>query len=482
MKSKSKFSFFGRHVLLTGAGGGLGTALASDLAEMGAKLILSDHSQGNLCDLIALLPEKAITTTIYADLSIPGQAERLASKALAAMGHIDVIINNAGVAYHALMEETVEARIQQVYQVNAFAPIALIKALLPNMKNRRNGGIVNILSCAGFVPTPTTGIYGASKLAFSAMARVLRLELAPFGINVINIYPGPIDTAFNENAIRENNRPGVYACGTQGAKVKHVSKKILAAVTGPPGDIWLDHQTKWLSIKGMFWPKCSDQNLASVMDEQGTEITGSKPAQERTWRLWQLEASIACNLNCAMCPWKKERHMHRKNGDMAENIWRVLRPYLPETQFIDFSGGGEPLLQPKLAEWIQEANSAGCRTGFLTSGIILNREMIRQYLLEGLNWIGFSLDGATAEVYERIREDADFNKVCENIAIVSELRRRKSPIIILNFVMMPDNIHQVVDIVHLAAKLGVDRINFKQCDVIRGMHGKDYGLFVSKRN
>jgi len=308
----------------------------------------------------------------------------------------------------------------------------------------------------------------------------LRLELAPFGINVINIYPGPIDTAFNENAIRENNRSGVYACGTRGAIAKRVSKKILSTVTGPPGDIWLNRRTKWLSIKGMFWPNWSARNLASVMDEDGTRITGSKPAQERTWRMWRLETSIACNLNCTMCPWKNERHIYHKNGDMAENIWRAIRPYLAETHSIDFSGGGEPLLQPKLSEWIQEANSAGCKTGFLTNGIILNRVKIRQYLLEGLNWIGFSLDGATADGCERIREDADFKKVCENIASVSELRRGNAPIIILNFVMMPDNINQVEDIVHLAAKLGVDRINFKQCDVIRGMHGRNYGLFVSR--
>ena len=480
MKNKTNFSFAGKHVLLTGAGGGLGKALAGDLAEMGAELILSDRSDDSLSDLIALLPDSANTTTICADLSIPEEAKTLASKAIAAGGHIDVIINNAGIAYHALMEETIETKIQQTYQVNTFSPLVLIKELLPNMKQRRFGIIINILSCAGFIPTPTTGIYGGSKFAFSAMARVLRLELAPDGIKVINIYPGPIDTSFNENAFRENDRPGVYACGTQGANVESVSKKILSAVSGPPADVWLDRKTKWLSIKGMFWQNWTDRNLASMVHEHATRATGHNSTQERTWKLWQLETSIACNLNCRMCPWKKEHQIYGKKGDMSENIWRAIRPYLSETQSIDFSGGGEPLLQPKLAEWIQEANSAGCKTGFLTNGVILNREKISQYLQAGIDWIGFSLDGATSEIYEKIREGADFNQVCKNIAAVSEQRSGNAPIIVLNFVMMSDNINQVEDIVHLAAKLGVDKINFKQCDVIRGSHGKNYGLFVSK--
>lgn len=480
MNIQGKFSFKAKHVLLTGAGGGLGSALAKDLAQMGAKLVLSDRSHETLKDLIVTLPKDSTVIPVRADLSIPGEAAKLASKAVAALGHIDVLINNAGIAYHALMEETVEARIQHVYQVNTFAPLALIKALLPIMKRRDCGVVINILSCAGFVPAPTTGVYGASKSALSTMARVLRLELAPAGINVINIYPGPVDTSFNENGLSENDRPGVHACGTHGAHPETISKKILSAASGPPGDYWLDRKSKWLAMKGMFWQKWTDRYLAPLRDEVVSRPTGHKPARERRWRLLQLETSIACNLNCIMCPWKKVRRQQHKAGDLSENVWKAIRPCLPETQSIDFSGGGEPLLQPKLAEWIGEASAAGCETGFLTNGIILDREKIDRYLQAGLDWIGFSVDGATAEIYEKIRKGSDFQKVCNNITAVSNLRDGKTPRIRINFVLMSENCHQVEDIVRLAAELGVDQVNFKQCDVVRGEHGRGYGLFESK--
>ena len=181
-----------------------------------------------------------------------------------------------------------------------------------------------------------------------------------------------------------------------------------------------------------------------------------------------------------MCPWKDEREQTFKSGEMSEEIWEALRSYLPETASIDFTGGGEPLLHPKLADWIREANASGCRTGFLTNGLILNREKSLQFIQAGIDWIGFSVDGATAEVYERIRKGADFNVLCKNIKTISDLRTNKKPLLIINFVMMPDNIQDLENIVDLASDLGVSRINFKQCDVIRGEHGRNYGLFASK--
>ena len=87
------------------------------------------------------------------------------------------------------MEETIEDKVRSVYEINTFSPMALTLALLPAMKERGSGMVINILSCASFNPTPTAGIYGASKAAFSTMARTLRLEVAPAGIKVFNFYP-----------------------------------------------------------------------------------------------------------------------------------------------------------------------------------------------------------------------------------------------------------------------------------------------------
>jgi short-subunit dehydrogenase/MoaA/NifB/PqqE/SkfB family radical SAM enzyme len=475
-----KYSFKGMHILLTGAGGGLGTALSQKLAGMGALLVLSDRSLENIAELKSTLSQDCTIIPVQADLSVPGMVENLASKAIEALGYIDIVINNAGIGYHALMTEAVENRVKKIFQINVFSPITLVKALLPEMQRKGSGMIINILSCAGFIPTPTTGIYGASKAAFSTMARTLRLEVAPTGVRVYNFYPGPIATAFNENAMRENKRSGVYACGISGNQPEVVAEKILTAAAGTPGDIWLDHGSKWLALTGTIWPKWSDRRLAPLRDAAVAPQTGQKSYQDRRWRLWQIETSIACNLNCIICPWKNERPEKFKAGDMSDDIWAALRPYLEQTSSVDFTGGGEPLLHPRLAEWIEEACGAGCQTGFLTNGLILNREKSRQFIQAGLDWIGFSVDGATAGTYEQIRKGADFQKLCENINAVADLRNGNKPLIMINFVMMPQNVHQVEDIVRLSAKLGIDRINFKQCDVVRGDNGRDYGLFASK--
>ena len=263
--------------------------------------------------------------------------------------------------------------------------------------------VINMLSCAGFIPSPTAGIYGASKAAFSTMARTSRLEVAPAGIKVLNFYPGPMNTGVNTNAWRENDRVGFYGCGTRCADPDQIARKVLSAVNGKAGDFWLDVFSKWIALTGIIWPKLSDFRLSSLRDAAISRRPGQKPPEERRWKLWQIESSIACNLNCVMCPWKDERTQSFKTGDMAEEIWEALRPYLPETASVDFTGGGEPLLHPNLVAWIREANAAGCRTGFLTNGLILNREKSLQFIQSGIDWIGFSMDGATAAVCETRR-------------------------------------------------------------------------------
>ena len=178
-----------------------------------------------------------------------------------------------------------------------------------------------------------------------------------------------------------------------------------------------------------------------------------------------------------MCPWKDLRRRKRESGSMTPSVWTALQPHLDQVEFIDFSGGGEPLLQPRLAEWIREAESHGCNTGFLTNGMLLDRRTAEELIGIGIDWIGVSLDGATGEIYEQIRIGADFETVCANISGVASIRREKTPFLMINFLLLPMNMHQAEDIVSLAGKLGVDQVNFKQCDITRGELAKGLGLF-----
>ena len=203
---------------------------------------------------------------------------------------------------------------------------------------------------------------------------------------------------------------------------------------------------------------------------------------ERRWRLWQLESAIACNLDCIMCPWRSVRKHYDSEGIMPPAVWNALRPHLKKVASIDFSGGGEPLLQPKLIEWIREAHDNGCETGFLTNGLLLAEKTVQNILTAGVDWVAVSMDGAGADIYERIRKGSAFDRVCKNIKRVASARAEKRPRLALNFVIMTHNAHQLQNMVGLASELGVDQINFKQCDVIRGEDGKGHGLFSDRES
>ena len=219
--------------------------------------------------------------------------------------------------------------------------------------------------------------------------------------------------------------------------------------------------------------------LDSLLRPQPRRSAPTTAPRERRWRLMQVEPALSCNLKCIMCPWAEVRLSARNRGVMPENVWRALAPHLPEVASVDFTGGGEPLLQPRLIEWVAEAKSHGCETGTLTNGLLLTRETAKELITAGLDWLCVSLDGATADVYESIRLGSHFSTVCDNLARVAELRRDRVPLLMINVVLMPMNAHQAEELVSLAARLGVDQVNFKQCDVIRGELGKGLGLFAS---
>ena len=222
--------------------------------------------------------------------------------------------------------------------------------------------------------------------------------------------------------------------------------------------------------------KYIERLLAPLRDK----AIGKKSSKKRHWRLMQVESAIACNLRCVMCPWRGITKNAQNRGLMSQQVWEGIRPYLSDVKSIDFTGGGEPLLQPKLEAWVAEAKNAGCETGFLSNGLLLREDRLKGLLDAGLDWICISMDGATADIYNKIRKGSDFDRVCENVGKLAELRSGDIPKTMINFVLMEMNFHQVEDILRLAARLGVDQVNYKQCDVIRGEEGKGFGLFGPK--
>jgi len=474
--------FYQKTVLLTGATGDLGKTLAEYLGEQGAKLILSARSETKLNEIVRGLPEDYSTLAISADLSKPGAAATLIDDALHLAGRVDILINNAGLGYFALMEEADEEKVRYLYEVNTFAPLVLIQKLVPSMTRRGGGRIVNIVSSAGRVPIPTVGVYGGSKSALAIMANTMRLELQPKNIDIINIYPGTINDSFERNAMREKDRTGLCPTADCGETEESIAAHIIEAAAGEPGEVWLEKTGRWMALAAIAWPTMVDNRLKHLRDSAVSESTENKPHQYRRWRLLQVESSIGCNLRCIMCPWEDVRSRAENRGHMRPEVWEAIVPHLPEVRSIDFTGGGEPLLQPHLLDWLAQAKNAGCDAGFLTNGMLLKEEISDQLLDIGLNWIGISIDGADRETYELIRRGARFETICSNIKYLTRNRINELPEVMINFVIMRTNFHQLEKIIELARNLGVDQVNFKQCDVTRGEGGKGHGLFESEES
>jgi MoaA/NifB/PqqE/SkfB family radical SAM enzyme len=228
----------------------------------------------------------------------------------------------------------------------------------------------------------------------------------------------------------------------------------------------------------ILWPSWVERRLEPLRHRVlQHEAAIGKPRAERRWRLWQVETSMACNLGCVMCPWKQIREQTENRALLSDETWERIRPHLGEVAAIDFTGGGEPTLHPRLPDLVAEAASAGCRTGFLSNGMLLDEELARRLIDAGIEWLTFSIDGADASTYEAIRPGASFELVTSNIRRLAAIRSGRTPRIGINFVMMQENAHQLEAIVELAAALGASFVTFKQCDVIRGELGRDHGLF-----
>ena len=143
--------------------------------------------------------------------------------------------------------------------------------------------------------------------------------------------------------------------------------------------------------------------------------------------------------------------------------------YFGLAEEVDLTGGGEPLLHPRLEEMVRQVKSAGCMVGFSTNATLLFPDRCQSLLEAGLDWVAYSIDGATPATYEKIRVGASFETVMKNITGVQQLKERrgsKKPRTMLFFVMMKENVHELPAMVRLAKSMGIDQIVAKNLDVI----------------
>lgn len=199
-------SLAGKRIVLTGASGGIGSALARELAREGAALLLVGRRPETLSALaveLAGLGGRAIP--VPADLRQAQSAQTVARRAREEFGGVDILVNNAGATRFGLFQQESLDAAEQLLAVNLLGPMRLTQALLPEMLTRGRGQIVNIGSTFGSLAFPGFSLYAASKFGLRGWSEALRRELAGSGVDVCHLSPRATRTAANDARVEAMN-------------------------------------------------------------------------------------------------------------------------------------------------------------------------------------------------------------------------------------------------------------------------------------
>jgi NAD(P)-dependent dehydrogenase (short-subunit alcohol dehydrogenase family) len=201
------FDFSGKAALVTGAGRGIGRSTALALAQLGADVAVVSRTQNELDEVTASITREGVRAMgIRQDLAVQGSGRRVVEEAVAAMGRLDVLVNNAGRVVRKRAEDTQPEDWDMLLDLNVKAAAEVCRAAVPHLRRHPNSCIVNMSSITGLMGTPLRAAYAATKMAVLGYTRVLARELAAEGIRVNAVCPGFIDTEFVSPSLAE--RPG----------------------------------------------------------------------------------------------------------------------------------------------------------------------------------------------------------------------------------------------------------------------------------
>lgn len=194
-----------RIVLITGASSGIGKSMAAFLKEKGLTVYGTSRKaiQGEVIDGINFVPMDVTQTE-----SVQSAIDYI----LAKEGHIDILVNNAGIGMVGSVEDSHPDEMKQQFETNYYGPVRTIQAVLPSMRKRGQGYIINISSLAGIFGLPYRGVYSAAKYALNGLTETLRMEVLQFGIQTVALCPGDFKTGIKDSRIRaQKGDSSVYA-------------------------------------------------------------------------------------------------------------------------------------------------------------------------------------------------------------------------------------------------------------------------------
>ena len=177
---------------ITGCSTGFGRELAKQLLENGSRVAVTARDAGKVQDLVEINPENALALAL--DVTDAAQVTESIAAAEKHFGRIDVLVNNAGFGYFGSIEESDEREVRAMFEANFWGLSAMTRGVLPKMRERRSGFIVNVSSIGGSVAFPAVGYYNATKFAVNGFSEALQKEVSPLGISVIIVQPSGFRT------------------------------------------------------------------------------------------------------------------------------------------------------------------------------------------------------------------------------------------------------------------------------------------------
>jgi NAD(P)-dependent dehydrogenase (short-subunit alcohol dehydrogenase family) len=201
---------------VTGCSTGIGRELAKEVLRRGHACVVTARDRSRIDELVLSYSTTGLALPL--DVSKPAEIERAVSTAESRFGRIDVLVNNAGYGYLAAVEEGEDEEVRAMFETNFFGLAALVRRVLPGMRKRRRGHIVNISSVGGLVGNASAGYYNATKFAVEGLSQALRKEVAPLGLHVTLIEPGPFRTDWAGRSLRTVRHPIAAYASIAGAR------------------------------------------------------------------------------------------------------------------------------------------------------------------------------------------------------------------------------------------------------------------------
>ena len=240
----------GKRVILTGATGGIGRALAAALVRAGARLVIAARSADALADLAHDLGD---AVAVPCDVTVPADRERLMSSAVASLGGLDILVNNSGVGSFGHFATSTEDVVRRVMEVNLFGPVELTRLAVPHLTAGNQPAVVNVTSMTGRKGMPAWPEYSASKFALVGMSEALRGEFARFDVDVLTIVPGLTNSGFDRNLLRRDGKMNI-PFGT-GMAPEQVADGIVRAIERNRRETVLGSEARWMLRFNRFTPR-----------------------------------------------------------------------------------------------------------------------------------------------------------------------------------------------------------------------------------